>query len=51
LKDGGAAEELSVGITRGEYEERRRALMEGLEEGAIVIVMGGRIKYMSGQIL
>lgn len=43
--------ELTVGITAREYEERRKALMDGLEEGAVVIIAGGRLKYLSGQIL
>lgn len=42
--------ELSIGIQASEYEQRRRALMAGLEEGAVVIVAGGRIKYMSANI-
>jgi intermediate cleaving peptidase 55 len=43
--------ELTVGITAEEYEGRRKALMDGLEEGAVVIIAGGRLKYLSGQIL
>lgn len=45
-----AARQLTPGIPRFEYEERRRRLMATLEDGAVVLVMGGRIKYMSGQI-
>lgn len=47
LKEG----ELSVGIQAGEYEDRRRRLMAGMEAGAVVVVAGGRIKYMSANIL
>jgi len=43
--------ELSIGIQAGEYEARRRRLMAGLEPGAIVVIAGGRIKFMSANIL
>lgn len=43
--------ELTIGIQAGEYEERRRRLMDGLEEGSVVVVAGGRIKFMSANIL
>ncbi|CAO1624314.1 unnamed protein product [Parajaminaea phylloscopi] len=43
-------EQLTPGITRAEYESRRRRLMDEVEDGAVVVVMGGRVKYMSGQI-
>lgn len=46
-----AAGELTIGITADEYEQRRKTLMDGLEEGAVVIVAGGKLKYLSGQIL
>lgn len=47
----GASNELTPGITAAEYEGRRKKLMDGLEEGSMVIVAGGRMKYMSAQIL
>lgn len=47
LKEG----ELSIGIQASEYEDRRRRLMDGLEPGAVVVVAGGRIKFMSANIL
>ena len=43
--------ELTVGITAAEYEGRRKALMDEMEEGAVVVIAGGRLKYLSGQIL
>lgn len=43
--------ELTAGISADEYEGRRKALMAGLEEGSVVVVAGGRIKYLSGAIL
>lgn len=43
--------ELTAGIPREEYEQRRKALMDGLEEGSVVVVAGGRLKYLSGKIL
>ncbi|KAL8279950.1 hypothetical protein RQP46_007531 [Phenoliferia psychrophenolica] len=42
--------ELTAGIPRDEYEQRRRALMDGLEDGSVVVVAGGRLKYLSGKI-
>jgi intermediate cleaving peptidase 55 len=41
-------DELTPGITRQEYESRRRNLMDGLPENSIVVLMAGKIKYMSG---
>lgn len=38
---------LTPGITADEYEERRRKLMEGLEPGAVVVVMGGTVRLVS----
>lgn len=46
-----ARQELTPGITRSEYETRRQRLMEQMEDGDVVLVMGGRIKYMSAGIL
>ncbi|CAO1623330.1 unnamed protein product [Sympodiomycopsis kandeliae] len=45
-----ASQQLTPGIPRSEYETRRRKLMDSIEDGAVVLLMGGRIKYMSGQI-
>lgn len=43
--------QLTPGIVREEYEQRRRKLMDQVEDGGVVLVMSGRVKYMSGQIL
>ena len=43
--------ELTAGISAEEYEGRRKALMDGLEEGSVVVIAGGRLKYLSGAIL
>lgn len=43
--------ELTPGIQAGEYAERRRKLIEGLEDGATVVIAGGRVQYMSQNIL
>ncbi|GAA5832022.1 hypothetical protein JCM3766R1_003690 [Sporobolomyces carnicolor] len=42
--------ELTPGIQAGEYAERRRKLIEGLEDGATVVIAGGRVQYMSQNI-
>ncbi|ORY66952.1 peptidase M24, structural domain-containing protein [Leucosporidium creatinivorum] len=42
--------ELTRGISADEYEQRRKRLMDGLEEGAVVIVASARLKYASGKI-
>lgn len=41
-------DELTPGITSREYEDRRRKLMESLPENSLVVIMAGRVKYMSG---
>lgn len=43
--------EITQGISADEYESRRKRLMDGLEDGAVVVVAGGRLKYASGKIL
>jgi len=43
--------ELTPGIQAKEYGDRRRKLMQGLEEGAIVVIAGGKVQYMSQNIL
>ncbi|GAA5975246.1 hypothetical protein JCM11641_004408 [Rhodosporidiobolus odoratus] len=42
--------ELTPGIQAKEYEQRRRKLMENLEDGATVVIAGGNIVYMSQNI-
>ncbi|KAI5476016.1 mitochondrial metallopeptidase [Pseudohyphozyma bogoriensis] len=42
--------ELTPGISAKEYEQRRKRLMDGLEDGAVVVIAGGKMKYMSGMI-
>lgn len=50
-KGGGvAADHLTPGIPAAEYEARRRSLMDRLPSGSVVVLMGGRIKYMSRNI-
>ena len=41
---------LTPGIPASEYEDRRRQLMERLPPKSVVVLMGGRIKYMSRNI-
>ena len=48
---GVAYDHLTPGIPATEYEARRRALMDRLPAGSVVVLMGGRIKYMSRNIL
>ena len=43
--------ELTPGIQAKEYEQRRRKLIEGLEDGSLVVIAGGKTKYMSQNIL
>ncbi|GAA5986729.1 hypothetical protein JCM10908_000873 [Rhodotorula pacifica] len=42
--------ELTPFISANEYHERRRKLVDSLEDGAIVIVAGGQIQYMTQNI-
>lgn len=50
-KGGGVAmDHLTPGIPASEYEDRRRRLMERLPPKSVVVLMGGRIKYMSRNI-
>lgn len=51
-KEGGgvAYDHLTPGIPTAEYEQRRRQLMERLPRNSVVVLMGGRIKYMSQNI-
>lgn len=46
-----ASGELTPGIQASEYEQRRRKLVEGLEEGAVVVIAGGKMLYMTQNIL
>ncbi|CEQ40630.1 SPOSA6832_02273 [Sporobolomyces salmonicolor] len=39
--------ELTPGISADEYEARRRALMDSLDDGSTVIVSGNKVMYMS----
>jgi len=40
-----------IGITKKEYHERRRKLMEALPDGSIAVLRAGKVKYMSKNIL
>lgn len=51
LGGGVATDHLTPGIPAAEYEQRRRNLMDRLPTGSVVVLMGGRIKYMSRNIL
>ncbi|GAA5821204.1 hypothetical protein JCM10212_006773 [Sporobolomyces blumeae] len=42
--------QLTPGISAREYEERRRRLVERLEDGSTVVIAGGKLKYMSQNI-
>ncbi|KAF8516631.1 peptidase M24 [Gautieria morchelliformis] len=42
-----APHDLTPGIPKAEYEERRTRLMENLPDGSLVVCLGGHIKYMS----
>ncbi|GAA6031071.1 hypothetical protein JCM8097_003990 [Rhodosporidiobolus ruineniae] len=42
--------ELTIGIQANEYEQRRRKLVEGLEDGATVVIAGGKTLYMTQNI-
>ncbi|KAF9782088.1 peptidase M24 [Thelephora terrestris] len=44
-------DELTPGISTREYESRRQRLMETLPDNSIVVLIGGKVKYMSNQIL
>ncbi|PWN25288.1 hypothetical protein BDZ90DRAFT_234134 [Jaminaea rosea] len=50
LRGDAASSQLTPGITRAEYEARRRNLVDAIPDGSVVLVMGGRVKYMSGAI-
>ncbi|GAA5954869.1 hypothetical protein JCM21900_004971 [Sporobolomyces salmonicolor] len=43
--------ELTPGIPADEYEARRRALMDSLDDGSTVIVSGNKVMYMTQNIL
>ena len=45
-----ATSQLTPGIPKSEYEDRRKALMDRLPENSVVVAMSGRIKSMSGNI-
>ncbi|GAA5882105.1 hypothetical protein JCM16303_005606 [Sporobolomyces ruberrimus] len=42
--------ELTPGIKASEYEDRRKRLMDRLEDGATVVIAGGKVQYMSQNI-
>ncbi|GAA5902325.1 hypothetical protein JCM6882_000502 [Rhodosporidiobolus microsporus] len=42
--------ELTLGISAREYADRRARLMEGLEDGAVVVITGGKTLYMTQNI-
>lgn len=43
--------ELTPCISANEYHERRQRLVDSLEDGAVVIIAGGQIQYMTQNIL
>ncbi|SPO32778.1 related to X-Pro aminopeptidase II [Ustilago trichophora] len=45
-----ATEQLTPGIPKTEYEERRKNLMDRLPDNSVVVAMSGRVKSMSGNI-
>ncbi len=45
-----ATEQLTPGIPKSEYEDRRRKLMARLPDSSVVVAMSGRVKSMSGNI-
>jgi intermediate cleaving peptidase 55 len=40
--------ELTPGISAGEYEQRRRRLLDALPEDSVVVSVSAPVKYMSG---
>ncbi|KAF9651028.1 peptidase M24 [Thelephora ganbajun] len=42
-------DELTPGISAHEYEFRRQSLMKNLPDNSLVVLMGGKIKYMSNR--
>jgi Aminopeptidase P, N-terminal domain len=40
-----------IGITKQEYHERRKKLMDALPDGSVAVLRAGHIKYMSKNIL
>ena len=45
-----ATEQLTPGIPKSEYEQRRKRLMDSLPDNSVVVAMSGRVKSMSGNI-
>ncbi|KAJ1018044.1 hypothetical protein NDA16_004913 [Ustilago loliicola] len=45
-----ATEQLTPGIPKSEYEQRRKKLMDRLPDNSVVVAMSGRVKNMSGNI-
>ena len=41
--------ELTPGISASEYESRRQRLMQTLPDRSLVVLMGGKVKYMSNR--
>ncbi|KAG8818891.1 hypothetical protein FRC18_012293 [Serendipita sp. 400] len=46
----GSPDELTPGITRDEFHQRRKKLMDSLPDGSTVVLRAGSVKYMSGNI-
>ena len=42
-------DELTPGISAPEYESRRQKLMQGLPDNSLVVLVGGKVKYMSNR--
>ncbi|PVF95749.1 hypothetical protein CPB86DRAFT_563159 [Serendipita vermifera] len=45
-----SSDELTPGITKLEYHERRKRLMDSLPAGSVVVLRAGNVKYMSKNI-
>ena len=43
--------ELTPFVSADEYHQRRKRLVDSLEDGAIVVIAGGQIQYMTQNIL
>ncbi|KAH9824941.1 X-Pro aminopeptidase [Melampsora americana] len=44
------SDEITIGITLSEYAERRKKLMDSLEDGSVVILAGGRLQWMAHHV-
>ncbi|EGF97535.1 X-Pro aminopeptidase [Melampsora larici-populina 98AG31] len=44
------SDETTIGITAREYADRRKKLMDKLEDGSVVILAGGRLQWMAHHV-